>query len=220
MVGLLIAQAKPSAEKGVRAEGLTGAADRSAVPDTWKEAPVSRANGAGGRECAEVPGRGFERANTEAGKLCFNGCTEVAPPADSKMGSGPGESCSLLPFTSRGSMLGAGGTAGAEAAPAAGTAVELEGCAALQVVMASVAPQSALLMRCSAAFFSESRSSAVTRKPGSGGDGNFRGSPRLCGSRGNLRFLGLELSGVGEQFLRVRFCPFVPSASLSGWLFL
>ena len=79
---------------------------------------------------------------------------------------------------------------------------------------------SALLMRRSAASFSASRCSAVTRKPSSGGEGSLRGSPRLCSSRGILRFRGLGLSDVGEQFLQVRFCPLVASASLSGWLLL
>lgn len=219
----MTAQSMPSAEKGAGAEGLGALADRSALPDTWEEGPVSMVNGAEGRECVEVPGRGSDRVKREPGELCFKedkGCTEVAPPADSRMGSGPEESCFLLHFTSCGSMLGAGGTAGAGATPAAGEGGELKGCTALQFGTASVSPQSTLLMCWNAAFFSESRSSAVTRKPSSGGDGNLRGSLRLCGSRGNLRFGGLELSGVGEQFLQVRFCPFVTSASFSCWLFL
>ena len=86
--------------------------------------------------------------------------------------------------------------------------------------MAWVSPRSALLMRRSTASFSESTSSAVTRKPSSGGEGSLRGSPRLCGSRGILRFRGLGLSDVGEQFVLVRFCPLAASASLSGSLLL
>lgn len=199
----MIEQPMPSAEKGAGTEGLGGPADRSALPDTWEEAPVSMVNGAGSRDCAEVPGRVKREP----------GCTEVGPPADTRMGAGPEEACSLLHFTSCGSMLGAGGAAGAGATPAADKGEEPEGCAA-------VSPHKRLLMCWNAAFFSESRCSAVTRKPGLGGDGNLRGSPCLCGSRGNLRFLGLERSGVGEQFLRVRFCPFVTSASFSRWLFL
>ncbi|KAF5929217.1 hypothetical protein HPG69_019238 [Diceros bicornis minor] len=60
-------------------------------------------------------------------------------------------------------------------------------------------PRSALWMRWSAASFSESRSSAVTPKPKSGGGGSLRGSPHLCGNRGMLCFRGLELSDVGSS---------------------
>ncbi|KAG5198816.1 hypothetical protein MG293_013738 [Ovis ammon polii] len=55
-------------------------------------------------------------------------------------------------------------------------------------------------MRRNAAAFSASRSSAVTRKPSSGGGGSLSGSPCLRGSRGNLRLPGLGLSDVGAPF--------------------
>lgn len=128
----------------------------------------------------------------------------------------PGESC----FTSRVSRCafrpGAGGTGGRGAAPAAGRAEALVGHLGPQLQVASVSPRRASWMRWRAAFFSQSRSSAVTRPPGSGAGGSLRGSPRLCGSRGIFRFRGLEQSAGGERVLRVAFCPMVgASASFS-----
>lgn len=37
--------------------GVYGPADRSALPDTWEEAPVSKINGVEGHDCEEVTGR-------------------------------------------------------------------------------------------------------------------------------------------------------------------
>lgn len=86
--------------------------------------------------------------------------------------------------------------------------------------MAAVSPpRSALWMLWSAARFSASRCAAVTRKPSSGGVGSLTGSPRLRGRRQVFRFRGLEPSHVGEPSVRVRLCPFVPSASFSRWHF-
>ncbi|EPY72427.1 hypothetical protein CB1_016571001 [Camelus ferus] len=70
-----------------------------------------------------------------------------------------------------------------------------------------------LLICRNAAFFSMLRSSPVTGKPSSGGGGSLRGSPRLCGSRGNLRLRGL---GPSDVFPLVPLGPLTVSASLSG----
>lgn len=108
---------------------------------------------------------------------------------------------------------GFGGPADRSALPAS---------AAPQPEVASVSPRKARLMRCNTARFSASRSLSVTRKPGSGGGGRLRGSPRLRGSRGNLRFRGPEPSeaGEGERFLGGCLCPQLASWSSPGWLLL
>ena len=110
--------------------------------------------------------------------------------------------------------------AGRGAATAADGAKALDGEVGPQLQVASVSPRRASWMRWRAALFSWSRSSAVTRNPGSGGEGSLRGSPRLCGSRQTLRFRGLEQSAGDEQFLCVAFCRVVVSASFSSWFFL
>lgn len=51
-----------------------------------------------------------------------------------------------------------------------------------------ISPCNALLMHLSAAALFESKSSAVTQKPSSEGDGSCRGPPHLCGSRKILHF--------------------------------
>lgn len=61
--------------------------DKSALPETWEEAGVSKNTRAGDSEYDEVPGRGSDREKKGPGELCFlgnKGCTEVSPPADSR----------------------------------------------------------------------------------------------------------------------------------------
>lgn len=106
------------------------------------------------------------------------------------------------------------------AALAAGRREEHQGSGAPQPEMASVSPHRPPVRRRSTAFFSASRSSALTWKPSSGAGGSLRGGPRLCGSKGTLRFRGLGLSGVGERFLRDPCCPLVPCGSFPCWLLL
>lgn len=75
------------------AKGVGSPAGRSALPDTREGALVSKMNGVEGSECEEVPGRVSDREKRGPGELCFlgdKGCTEVAPPADSRTATGPG----------------------------------------------------------------------------------------------------------------------------------
>lgn len=164
--------------------------------------------GAGGREWEGGPGRGWDQGERGPGEPCLppdQGCAAGAPPADARASTGAGEADSLWPLSGRGALPGAGGSAGA--------GKRRQGCGA------GVSSRSALLTRRNAAAFSASRSSAVTRKPSSGGAGSLSGSPRLRGSRGNLRLPGLGRSDVGGPFSQVRFCPLEASAS-SGRLLL
>lgn len=136
---LLIAAAMPGTGEVVGAEVSGGLADRPALPDTEEEVGVSKVRGAEGRECEEVPGRGCGREKRRPGELCClsdKGCTEEAPLADARMSTGAGESCFLPHLSSCGTLLGSAGTAGREAASAAGRRKGQEGCVAPRPPMA------------------------------------------------------------------------------------
>ena len=206
---LPVAPAAPGAGAEAGAEGLGGRGDRPALPDPGEKAQVGKVNRAGAREWEGGPGRGWDRGERGPGEPCRppdQGCAEEAPPADARVSTGAGEADSLRSLSGRGALPGAGGSAGAGKGR--------QGCGA------GISSRSALLMRRNVAAFSASRSSAVTRKPSSGGGGSLSGSPCLRGSRGNLRLPGLGLSDVGAPFSQVRFCPLVASASSSGRLLL
>ena len=219
--GLLRAHARPDAEQGAGLEGSGASAHRSALPDPHpgQEAEASKVHGAGGEDRAQVPGRGCDREEVAPGELGSprdRGGTETAPPPGDRTARGPGESCSarcaLRP--------GAGATAGSTTVRAAGPGKALEGHLEPHLETPSTSPRRARSMRWRAAFFSPSRSSAVTRKPSSGAGGSRTGPPGLCGSRGILRLRGLEQSDVGERSLQGSFCPVVAPASCWRWFFI
>ena len=222
-VGLPIADSMPGAWPGAGSRAPWRPADSTALPDPGEEAGLSKVDRAEGSEGEEVPGRGCDWEGRGPGELCFlchKGCPTLAAPAVSRMVSGPMVSWTFLRFPHSEVMLGARGTAGGGAVAAAGTGTEQEGWVVPWSLTASVSPRRALSMVRSAASFSEARSSTVTRKPSSGAGGSLRGAPCLLGSRGVLRFRGLDLSGVGEQMLWVSVCPGVGSASFPRCVFL
>lgn len=59
--GPLSAHARPDAEQGAGLDGSGPSADRSALPDPGEDAEASKVRGAGGRDRAQVPGRGCDR---------------------------------------------------------------------------------------------------------------------------------------------------------------
>lgn len=154
-----------------------------------EEAGVSKVNRAEVSKCEEC----LERVltGTRWGWMScassHKGGTEVATPADSRTGIGPGDSCIFPPLSSCGFMLRAGERAGGGAVPVQ-SGKEQEGCIGSSVRDGLISPCNALLMHLSAAALSESKSSAVTQKPSSEHDGSFRGPPHLCGSRKILHF--------------------------------
>lgn len=112
-------------------------------------------------------------------------------------------------------------TDGRGLAPPSGEGTPPWACGAMAQLfpMAWVSPIRRRLMRCRAFFFSLSRSSAVTGWATNRGGGSFRGSPRRHCRRGNLRFRGLLVSPVGEDFFLGNGCPALPSATFSPWAF-
>ena len=185
-----------------------------------KGAGISEVTWAESWEWEEVAGRGSEKKNRGPGGLCFfpdTGAVEGASAADARGATGPRESWDLS-LSCCASILGALETANRPQVPVASEDKVWEGCEGLQSQMALASPRSTLLMHWNAASFSRSRSSAVTRNPSSKGGGSIRGSPRLRGSRGNLRLRGLEAWDLGEPVLGVSVCPGVVSATFSHWV--
>lgn len=147
-------------------------------------AGLSPRSGAAGLESEDVPARGsaWEQLAGAGGLGVFGGggVAVAAAPADSGAAGGPGQLCIFFRLSSSGLALGAGRLAG-EAAAAAGTvgaaaaavgagagrekvrgAWLLGGFSGAESEAASVVSSRTLLNHCNEAFFSMSKSSAVT----------------------------------------------------------
>ncbi|XP_011811752.1 PREDICTED: uncharacterized protein LOC105521982 [Colobus angolensis palliatus] len=182
-----------------------------------KGAGISEVTWAESWEWEEVAGRGSEKENRGSGGLCIfpdTGAVEGASAADARGATGPQESWDLS-LSCCASMLGASETAGRPEVSVASEDKVWEAREGLQSQMALASSHSTLLMHWNAASFSRFRSSAVTQNPSSNRGGSIRGSPRLCGSRGNSPLWGLEAWDLGEPFLGASLCPGTVSATFS-----